>query len=144
MLNYRSVHFAAENVLSISKKRAEALTKVTVVKPHEPFVCLYFSPCHVRPFCRVVLHNYPSTGGLTLYLFAQVLTRYIHKLSHLICPACTTKEINDPRIFKSSWRFKYLLAFQSKTQGVGGPKLFTVVVLVWPKSSFGFFPNIFL
>ena len=34
-------------------------------------------------------------------------------------------------------------AFQSKTQGVGGPKLLTAIVLVWPESSFGFFFNIF-
>ena len=88
---------------SVTKKRAEALTKVTVVKSREPSVYVSIS-VHVTPDRSVELYfpTTPGTGGLTLYLLAQVLTRYTHKLSHLICPGCTTKEINDPRIFTSS------------------------------------------
>ena len=123
MLNYRSVYFAAENVLvnlweeswSPDQSRCGYATRALCL-------CLCFSPCHVRPLCRVILHDYPGTGGLAVYLFAHMLIRHTYERDHLICPGCTAKEINDPRIFKSSWRYKYLLAFQSKTQGVGGPK----------------------
>lgn len=74
----------------------EIAGKVTVVRLHDRFLHVSIL-VHVTPDCCL------SYAYTTYLVFAEVLTRYTHKLSYLICLGCTIRERNDPRFFNSSW-----------------------------------------